>query len=252
MAESCIERAHLELLIESWSNSARTILLRGHASGGPFAEQHTTNADRTRAADTFQLHGEPISLTATHQTAPVRRGECYVRATLMLDGEPVLRLFAAYLTDGKALSWPDGVHEGFTEGPGLIRLVSGTDPAAGAEHAEAVPANTRWKIRDIRIVFVTDATVENRVVRLMIDDGANWMYDILAINHAASLTRFYLYVPGIGYLETTFDNSGNIRLPLIPDPIMYQGWRIVTATTNLQAGDNYGPPLIYVEEWIEE
>jgi hypothetical protein len=30
---------------------------------------------------------------------------------------------------------------------------------------------------------------------------------------------------------------------------MKEFWRFRTVTTNLQAGDNYGPPVYVVEEW---
>ena len=252
MAEPYIERAHKQIQVESWSNAAREILLRGYSEDGPFAESHTTNADRSRATDTYEVHGDPVSISARPLTVPVRRGECYVRVSLLVEGEPVKRLLAAYLTDGKTLSWPPGVHEDFTEGKGLVRLVTGTDPAAGAEILEAVPANARWRILSLRAVLVADATVLNRSARFVVDNGAAQFYETLhPPNQAASETRVYNAAPGMNQ-ETAFDGSAVLRLNLPPEMYLFQGYRIGSVTGNLQAGDNWGPPRLLVEEWIEE
>ena len=251
MSEDYEARAHKQLQIESWSNAARTLLIRGATDGGPFAEQHTTNADRSRATETFELHGRPTKLQISPSAAPVRRGECYVRATLLLDGEPVQRLSAGYLTDSKTLSWPPGVFEGFTEGEGIIRYVGGTNPAAGAEVAEVVPTNTRWRLISVFIRLTTDATVANRQAQIVIDDGTDLFYSIVAPIVTASILRNHLFIAGYSPLETAFDGNGHVRLPL-PNLKMFQGYRITTNTINLQAGDDYAAPRMLVEEWIEE
>ena len=251
MSEEYEARAHKQLQIESWSNSARTLLIRGATDGGPFAEQHTTNADRSRATDTFELHGSPTMLQVSPETAPVRRGECYVRATLLLDGEPVLRLSAGYLTDSKTLSWPPGVFEAFTDGPGLIRVVTGTDPAANTEITETVPTNARWKIRAIYFLLATDAAVVNRAVELRFDDGTDPLYQISCIQvQTASLNwNYFAGLLGESRQGTIATASINLKLP---DVVLFQGYRIRTLTGSLQATDNYGAPLIEIEEWIEE
>ena len=251
MAENYVLRAHKQLQIESWSNAARTILLRGYSKDGPFAEQHTTNADRSRAVDTYEVHGDPLSVTASPLTAPVRRGECYLRVTLLLDGEPVKRLMAAYLTDGKTLTWPPGVHEAMTAIPGNDIVILGTNPAAGVEIIEAVPVNTRRRIKVMRFTLGTDGTVVNRYVITTIDDGVTTFYDHIAPVQIASQTMIYNPTRGMGYEETAFDANNKVRIP-IPDIPLSQGWRIRTATLNLQAGDDFSAPLTELEEWIEE
>lgn len=249
MSEPYSERAHKEILVESWSNSARTLLLRGHATGGPFAEQHTTNADRSRAESTYEIHGMPEGLTVSPLSAGVRRGECYVRVTLMMDGEPVERLIAAYLTDGKTLSWPPGVHEGFTEGPGLVRMIVGTNPAAGGDTSESVPTNARWKILSWIVTLVCDANVADRSAFLILDDGTNQLMTKLSWSTvAAGETTRFMAGPGLDVIAT-----GNRRAQPIPnETILFQAYRIKTGTVNIQVGDDYGAPVFMVEEWIEE
>jgi len=245
------DRAHKQIQIESWSNSARTLNLRGSTPGGPFAESHITNGDRSRATDTFELHGTPTKLQVSPSTGPVRRGECYVRVTLLLDGEPVLRLSSAYLTDSKTVSWPPGQYEGFTEGAGLRKLVTGTDPAANVEINEAVPSNAIWKIIGVKVALVADANVANRTVALIVNDGAsNILVLVTEAVQTAGQTRNYNWFP-LAPRETAF-TQGQIEIPIPDNLILPAGWKLVSETTNRQIGDNYGAPLLIIEEWIQE
>ena len=253
MSEDYEARAHKQLQIESWSNSARTLLIRGATDGGPFAEQHTTNADRSRATDTYELHGVPTKLQVSPSVAPVRRGECYVRITLLMDGEPVQRLASAYLTDSKTLSWPPGQYEGFTEGPGLIYQYAATNPGAGAEVLVTVPTNARWRLIALKLNLITDATVVDRSIKINVDDVAVAFYNSgVSPIVAASLTRFIHFIAGYTIVEAAFDATGYMRMPLPLDLYLFQGWRIQTSTGNIQDGDLFYIPYLVVEEWIEE
>ena len=251
MAEPYIERAHKQIQIESWSNAARELLLRGYSEAGPFAETHTTNADRSRATNTFEVHGNPISITVRPSAVPVRRGECYVRVTLLLEGEPVKRLMTAYLTDGKTLTWPPGIQEGFTEGEGLVLHVTGTNPAAGAEISETVPTNVKWILRSIAVVFDTDANAANRVPKLHIKDGAVKLH--IFPGETAIVANDVKNVIWEGGLGTPSRESGaDMVYPMSPNMELFQGWVIATSTSALQVGDDYSAPAMVVEEWIQE
>ena len=102
--------------IESWSNSARLLHVRGFTRDGILSFEHTTNSDRSRKAEEFTLPDWPQFITVYPDTVPVRRGECYVRLTLLAAGAPVGILSAGYLTDSKTISWPPGVFEESTSG----------------------------------------------------------------------------------------------------------------------------------------
>jgi hypothetical protein len=141
--------------------------------------------------------------------------------------------------------------EGFTDGPGLIRLVTGTNPAAGQEISETVPTNARWKLLGFRFYLGCDGTAATRTVVVLVDDGATAILDFLsATDQTASQNRYYYCFP-MGFLPAA--KGSRIDIPLTLAPIMMEeGFRLVTATSNFQAGDNYGTPQLYVEEWIQE
>ena len=133
-------------------------------------------------------------------------------------------------------------------GAGLIRCVAGPDPAAGAELTITVPQIAEWRVLGLRFVLVTSSTSANRQVDLVIDDGAN---TVLRIEppavQAASLTRGYNYGPGLPARTVL---TAEFIAPLPVGLVLAGRWRIRTASTNLQAGDNFNGAYLWVEEWL--
>ncbi len=76
------------------------------------------------------------------------------------------------------------------------------------------------------VELVTTADVGNRVLRVDIRDSSNTVvYTILSpVNHAASLTRQYLLIPG-GAREAAFVGT-SITLPLPRECVLLDGWDI--------------------------
>jgi len=160
-------------------------------------------------------------------------------------------LRAGYLTDSKTITWPPGVFEGFTEGPGLIRRVTGTDPAAGNEISETVPTNARWRLLAMRIRLATTLPAATRRVHLILDDGVHIFAKIKCYQtQAENVTRSYTFISGLGYEDTSAVGEAMATLPVVI--LLDQGYRIRTATDNLGADDDYSAPILLVEEWLEE
>lgn len=196
-----------------------------------------------------------LGCIVTVDSGTARRGQVFAHVGLgrgtAAAAEMVHTLIADYVTSGVGLAWPGGQIRQSVEGRGMLRSVTGTDPAAGAEVSEAVPTNARWLLHGVRLTLVTDATAANRRVHLSIQNELTVpLLDLAAGDvQAASLTRRYNCEPA-GFQRTAADNE--IYLPL-PRPLpLLQGWIIATVTTNLQAGDNFQAPRLYVEEWLEE
>jgi len=133
----------------------------------------------------------------------------------------------------------------------LIKAITGTDPAAGSEISETVPTNARWRVASFRFSLTTSATVADRYVQLVVDDGTTpirWG-DFSPSPQGASATWTYQASPG-GVEHTV--RVGVVRIALPDNLVLPQGWRIRTSTANLQTDDDFGPPELIVEEWIEE
>ena len=240
-----------QLQIESWSNSARTLLVRGYTADALISFNHLTNGDRSQASDIIDIPAVPQSLQVSPETAPVRRGECYVRVTLLMGGFPVGVLSSCYLTDSKTISYPPGQFESWTDGEGLIRAVNIANPAAGAEISTSVPTNTRWQLLGARFVLTCDANAANRRVTLIIDDGTNeTLADSAGALQTANQARNYSFADGIP-ADTGFIGA-ELRVAIPTTLKLFQAWRIRTSTAALQVGDQFSSIYLVVMEWIEE
>jgi hypothetical protein len=203
---------------------------------------------------TFRLgEGFLLGVAVRGESGVARRGACFVQVLIVRGGaaadQPVETLVADYLAEGQLIGAPGGNIRQSTEGPGRMRIISGTDPAAGSEVTETVPTGARWRLQSLRVQLVTSAVVNNRRVHLVIDDGIVPLLDLAAADtQAASLTRNYNVDPS-EFQRVAQDNE--IYIPVVSTLILSAGARIRTVTTLLDGGDNYGAPQYVVEEWIE-
>ncbi len=138
------------------------------------------------------------------------------------------------------------VIDGAKDGPGAIQSITGTDPAAGAEISETVPANTIWRLSVWRAVFVTDATSATRFPTLEITDGGIFFRTRAHATQDASATVTYNNVLN-GFWQTSINVSEHHNT--LPDVHLAAGAVIRTSTTLLEAGDNWGAPQYLVEAW---
>src|SRR3990167_7266768 len=152
----------IELFIESYSNSARTVQVRGLTKNEIVSGDHTTSGDRSLATSVIAITEMPISLTVRTAETSVSRGECYVKVSLRVEGAIVALLFSGYVTDAGTPAYPNGKTESSVEGPGLIRSITGTNPAAGVLISETVPTGARWRLIYLHTDIVVDATVISR------------------------------------------------------------------------------------------
>lgn len=137
--------------------------------------------------------------------------------------------------------------DGAKDGPGTIQSITGTDPAAGSEISETVPANTIWLLKSVRFAFVTDATADTRQVHLVLDDGTNTLLNLPTTGtQIVSLTRNY-NAHELGGLIVPTGNEIDIGLP--SNVILPAGYQLTTETTLLKAGDNFGAPQLSVVVW---
>lgn len=183
-----------------------------------------------------------------------RRGQCFVKASLGLSPSPNPLLYAMffsdYITVESSLSFPGGRCISSIDGKGYVRVVTGTDPSAGSEVSDTVPVNRLWKLLTTKITFVTDATVISRTVTLRLTNGGNVLYAGWANqSQVATETRNYTWGAGVGNIIASINTYAQGMLPV--GVLLPAGFNIVTATQNIQAGDNFGTPFYLVEEFIQ-
>lgn len=207
------------------------------------------------AIDTFRMRpgaGLIETLQASISTGTVRQGQVAVQANVQRasGGES---LFGAVSRIGfPSTNTPSQLLMESSDMGGFSGWypvgVLGSDPAAGSEITETVPAGVLWRLRHLRTQFTADAAVASRRPLLLIDDGSNIFYsmpvfaDITAGQTRHILAGFYGQVPSV------VQDRSVIGLP--DDLTLFPGWRVRTATVNMQAGDDYGAPHLLLDECL--
>jgi len=250
-----------QLRITSWNSLANVrVVVTGrfvHADDGhieAFSEVHTPNTNRTAASDTYgRARGWLTDLSVLVTGATPQRGQTFVRVDVVRGlgaGAIALSTFIqGYVTATQRLAYPGSIVSDSLTGPGTMRSITGTDPAAGSEISETVPTGARWRYVSLRASLVTDATVANRTPNIFFDDGAN-VYAAAGVNfnHAASTTLAYSFD---AVAVTQVQTSLNAQVSTPGNLVLAAGHRFRTSTGSLQAGDNWGAPQYAVEEWLE-
>lgn len=146
-------------------------------------------------------------------------------------------------------AWPGSLLTTSLDVAGILRSITGTDPAANTEISETVPTGARWKLRAIGVTLVTDANAANREVSIILDDGTTTLYEAASgFSHVASTTVRY---SGAIIGALTAPAQAVRRQIILPDLWLPGGSRVRTVTTNIQVTDNYGAPQLLVEESLE-
>lgn len=235
-----------------------TIVVRSIGfDGTPIVDifNHAPNTDRSIKTDTYLLSdGWLLSCQVYASSGSPRRGQCFVRVQLIqgLTGATLslATLVQGYVQDTTALAYPGSAIEPSTAGRGVIRSITGTNPAAGAEISETVPTNARWRLLAIRAIFNADPTVATRAFTMQLDDGSSIYFQSGAnVTATASQSPVVQWAAGGGGAAS----SGTVPVSHIAQRhYLMGGHRIRTTTNNLQAGDDWGAPQYLVEEWIED
>jgi len=227
-----------------------------------FGAKHPTTFKRTltpatnRTASTLNLNlgdGWLLNCQVVVTAGTPLVGQTWARVSLVRGltsiADEHFVLVSDTVTQNKAAAWPSGAVKGTIDGAGAIRSVTGTDPAAGSECSDTVPAGARWRLHAWTVSLVTSAVVANRSVGLTIDDGANILFQNSdGFSQTASLTVRHCFGEALG----NFGNPGVSVVGMLPGVmLLIAGWRIRTVTQAIDAGDNFGAPQLLIEEWNE-
>lgn len=230
----------------------RLLLTNGEIS--PFVFEVVPASTRTTEAFDFSLaEGFLLGFIVYGVGVSQRRGQLYARVQLMRasgsNAAYYSQLVSDYVADMYTPAYPGNFNRENVGGPGVLRSITGTDPAAGVEISETVPTGARWNLVSMVATLTTDATAANRISKLIIDDGVTPVF-VATPNEVttASQAQRHQTTQGVSNISiTAVEAAWPIPVPLV----LPAGYRIRTETAALQAGDNWGAPQLYVEEWLE-
>ena len=206
----------------------------------------------TPVLETLQ-NAEGYLLSASVFTPGAPRGQCFVSLAIKRGGGTGDKTFGDILLQGYpgqvgGIAYPQTPVWSALDGRGRMRSIAISNPAAGVDWTQTVPAGVTWILRAACGTLTTSASVANRQVSLVVTDATpNILLDSPAGSlEAASLGDSFSWFNGaaaviegaevIGGLPTEF------RCPA--------GWIIKSTTTNIQAADQWSAVSLTVEEFI--
>lgn len=216
---------------------------------------HTPNSDRTvKQTDHALGRGFILNAITYAEGATPRIGQTFVQIEVIggLGGATMAlgTLLQGYVTSTQKLAWPGSPIQSSIDGGGVIRVVTGTAPAAGAETSETVPTGARWQLLAWSASLTTSAAAGTRRPAIEFDDGAT---DILRSNSVLTLNASqggqFRWTIG-AWLETLI-GAGGMGGGIPGETPLLAGHRIRTATVAMAAGDQWSAPLLLVREWLE-
>jgi len=221
----------------------------------PFDEFFTVGATRSFNFFNFSLsEGFLLSMTASIPLPGTAEVSTYVQVSVKRGGSAVLFgydvLMAGYVGQNRLLAWPSYPATRPLEGPGMIRVIAGSTPVAGAEINEVVPTNARWRLISAFFQLTAANAGGTRTVRVTVDDGLNKYYQVsanggVAVNTVATLALCNQGAPS-SQISTDLYIAHDSNLLMLPA----HRWR--TLTNNLNAADQYTNPIYIVQEWFED
>lgn len=156
-------------------------------------------------------------------------------------------IWQGYVPNQVASGWPGQPSKEFQDGPGTIRSITGTTPAAGVDINEVVPVNRRWTLLAFRAQLTASATVANRFPGFQLDDGTNVLFLIHSSQaQTAGQTFAYDLAPGNQFFN---DTNSHILIPFPTQISMKSGFHLRSATVGIQATDQWTAPQYLVYEW---
>jgi hypothetical protein len=249
------------LEVTSWNSAAGVRLRisgRVHAAPGvivPFSATHVPNTDRSAAMTVITMPlGELLNAIVWAETGSPQAGQTFVRIAVRRGAGAAFErlgvIIQGSITSMTARAFPGSAIVASTDGSGFVRSVSGTQPAAGLEIAETVPARARWQVIAFRASLITSAVVASRGPSIQFDAPAGGIMRSVDPGAVAASTIGQI-VAACG-LDAIAPVGLNVLQFGLPSPsVLLAGTIISTVTVNLQAGDQWGFPTMQVLEWLD-
>jgi hypothetical protein len=220
----------------------------------PIRETHAPNSNRTVNTSIFPLsEGWLLGLDVLAAAGSPSFGQVWACLELVRGREASAQVLQAiamgFITTRTPLIWPGGANLLPLDGPGHLRSIAGTTPAAGADISETVPTGARWEAIAFGGRLTTSATVANRFPRLTIDDGGAVPFideGELATAQTASQAARHTWREGLNAQINQVNFNGGLPV----HTFLLAGSRIRTVTTGIQVGDQWDQVQFLVREWL--
>lgn len=221
----------------------------------PVEVQLAPTSDRAATEEVRQF-GECfiLGLACSIVSGNADRGQCFVRARIQRGSGsvaiPLMPLIQHYVTDSYSPVFPYSPQEDALDGPGNLRSITGTNPAAGVEVSETVPTGARWKVWAITTSLTIGGVGANEESSLTFDDGTTVLaqYPSGVVQGANDTTTVSWSHAGTDIEPTV---TGMLVQRSIAQLMLKAGYRIRTVTGNFAGTSNYAAPQLLVEEWLE-
>jgi len=241
--------ANIKLRVVSQSWYVGELILSGATKQGLFTFKHTTTANGAEVISDFAMPDFPLFLTLADPTPWFLQGGCRARVELLVNGNQMFTYCSGPVYKSKPISYPYSRDEDKVPGGGEWVYLSSVAPSPGHEANYSVPDNAIFRIMAVQIGLQTSATVANRRVRLSIHTGMSQPIEFWgSINQPAAAVRYYTFAAS-GTVPDE-DVSNNIFIPIPPNLLVPSDYKIATLTTNMQAGDQFGPINLFVERYF--
>jgi hypothetical protein len=216
---------------------------------------HTPNSDRSVKSEAFsQGEGYLLGLTCVPVAPGITRGMTFVSVHIAIgQGQPSVVLHGLvqdYVESGYNLGWPGGPIRSSTEGPGLLRFVSGTAPPPNGNIAESPPTNARWRIISGGVTLTTDATAGTRTMSVAVQHGAFGFFNSDSVVTAGPGSFIGATFADFGFSGPGVNQSVSIALPF--HLILTSAEVFAILGHFVGPGDTFNQPEFFVEEWITQ
>ena len=195
--------------------------------------------------------GYLLSVTAQSGNA-TSRGVTFARVVLIRAGNSLFSsayvLIGDYVTNFNVVGWPGARQIDPTESTGFSHSIQQANPAAGADWTFTAGTLQRLNVRSFSAQFVASATVATRNIEVIVDDGANVVWRTSAPAGVTAGQTVQLSATGSNQPTGIVTTDFTVLIP--PGLILAPGWRVRTATANIQVGDQWSNIWFGVEEWL--
>lgn len=137
-----------------------------------------------------------------------------------------------------------------TRDAGQVDLVTPTDPAAGVDVTQTIPANEIWQITAVCGVFTCGAAVANRILFCQLETGgAVVIWKTMAGgNQTANNVYTFTFGVSLGFLQN--GTAPNIStLIALPETLCLPSLVVRVSAFNRQAADDFSAVTITRARW---